>query len=126
MSDPRFFTNPSRLKNRSELVEILQSILEKEDASSWTEKLEKAGVPCGPIYDMKDIFSDPHVLARDMLQEIEHPKCGRIKQTGVPIKIEGGRIRTAPPILGEHNNEILGALGYSDNDIERLKSEGVI
>jgi crotonobetainyl-CoA:carnitine CoA-transferase CaiB-like acyl-CoA transferase len=126
MSDPRFSTNPSRLKNRSELVEILQSILEKEDASSWTEKLEKVGVPCGPIYDMKDIFSDPHVLARNMLQEIEHPKYGRIKQTGVPVKIEGGKIKTAPPILGEHNHEILETLGYSGNDIERLKREGVI
>jgi formyl-CoA transferase len=96
--------------------------------SEWVEDLQAANVPCGPINDLADVFADPQVLARDMLQEMPHPTLGTIKQTGLPIKFSRtpGGLDRHPPLLGEHNQEILSSLGYSDADVQSLKDGSVI
>jgi crotonobetainyl-CoA:carnitine CoA-transferase CaiB-like acyl-CoA transferase len=92
------------------------------------EELEAGGVPCGPINELSDVFSDPQVLHRNMLMEIPHPTIGKLKQTGIPIKFSEteGSVERHPPLLGEHNKEILLQLGYSDSDVDSLTEAGVI
>lgn len=126
--DPKFSTNAKRVENKGELIEILNEILSKKTGKEWLEILNKAGIPCGPIYKLNDIFSDPHVLSRGMVSEIEHPKAGKIKLTGVPIKFKNspGKIRLHPPLLGENNFEILEEIGYKKEEIEKFREEGVI
>ena len=126
--DPKFSTNAKRVENKGELIKILNEILSKKTGKEWLEILNKAGIPCGPIYKLNDMFSDPHVLSRGMVSEIEHPKAGKIKVTGVPIKFKNspGKIRLHPPLLGENNFEILEEIGYKKGEIEKFKEEGVI
>lgn len=126
--DPRFNTNPKRVENREELVKILEEIFVQKTTSEWLELIRKAGVPCGPIYNVADVVNDPQVLFRKMVVEINHPKSGRIKVTGVPVKLSEspGDVRLPPPMLGQHTVDILKFLGYSDEDISKLKDEGVV
>ena len=126
--DPKFSTNAKRVENKEKLIKILNEILSKKTGKEWLEILNKAGIPCGPIYKLNDIFSDPHVLSRGMVSEIEHPKAGKIKLTGVPIKFKNspGKIRLHPPLLGENNFEILEEIGYKKEEIEKFREEGVI
>ncbi|MCP4716554.1 MAG: CoA transferase [Deltaproteobacteria bacterium] len=126
--DPRFATNPKRVENREELVPMISKIIATKTMQEWLDLLNAAGVPCGPIYTIDKIFQDPHVLARDMLQEVEHPTCGPVKVGGVPIKFSEtpATVETPPPLLGQHNEEMLQELGFSTEDIERFKTEKVI
>ena len=85
-------------------------------------------VPCGPINDLADVFADPQLLSRDMFQEIPHPTLGTVKQLGLPIKFSRtpGGLDRPPPLLGEHNNEVLREIGFSSSEIEELKVSEVI
>lgn len=127
-NDPKFATNGQRVKNRAEVVDIISKVIATKTMDEWLEILDKAGVPCGPIYTIDRIFSDPQVLARNMLVEVDHPKCGKIKVTGVPIKFSKtpGEIKSPPPTLGQHNEEILKELGFGDSDIEKFKADKTI
>jgi crotonobetainyl-CoA:carnitine CoA-transferase CaiB-like acyl-CoA transferase len=127
--DPRFKTNPLRVKNRKECIGILAPILKTKKRDEWIKLLNAESIPCTPINAMDEVFKDPQVLHRDMLVEVDHPTAGKIKLVGIPVKYSETRatIRTPPPILGEHTNEILtGILGYRDAQIKELKSAGVI
>jgi crotonobetainyl-CoA:carnitine CoA-transferase CaiB-like acyl-CoA transferase len=92
------------------------------------ESLQRVSVPSGPINDLADVFADPQIEARDMLQVMEHPTAGKIKQTGIPVKfsVTPGGLDMPPPLLGQHNHVILAGMGYSDSDIEALKQRDVI
>ena len=83
-------------------------------------------MPAGPIYDVGQVYRDPHVLARGMLAEVEHPTAGRIPQIGIPVKLSAtpGRITRPAPRLGEHTDEVLALAGYSPAEIAALRSEG--
>ncbi|MEM3360053.1 MAG: CaiB/BaiF CoA-transferase family protein [Candidatus Bathyarchaeia archaeon] len=127
--NPKFSTNPKRVKNRDELIPTLEKIFLNKTRDEWIDILLKKGVPCGPVYAIDEVFRDPQVLHRKMLVEIEHPKAGTIKQIGIPMKFSEtpGEIRTAPPLLGQHTDEILkNLLGYSEEEINQLRKEGVI
>ena len=126
--DIKFSTNAKRVENRDEIVNIIAKLFTTKNGEDWLKILTKAGVPCGPINNLYDVFNDPQVLYRQMVHEIAHPKAGKISLTGVPIKLSDtpGEIITAPPILGQHNKEILSELGYSDKNIDKLQEEGVI
>lgn len=106
--DERFATNPGRVESREALVAELQSTFSRRSAGEWTEELRASGVPCGPVNDLADVFSDPHVLGSGMLREVEHPAAGALGMLASPLLLDGHRpgIRRPPPTLGENTGEI--------------------
>ena len=128
LGSPDYATNGDRVTNRSALVPYLQQVFLTRPVAEWVESLQKFSVPCGPINDLADVFADPQIEARDMLQEMMHPTVGKIKQTGIPVKFSRtpGGLDRPPPLLGEHNGEILAGLGYSSGEIEGLRGRDVI
>jgi formyl-CoA transferase/CoA:oxalate CoA-transferase len=128
MDDPKFATNAKRVENRKELIPILSKIIETKTGAEWLKLLEDAGIPAGPIYTLDKLFSDPQVLHRKMMVELTHPKAGKIKVTGVPVKLSEapGEITAPPPLLGQHNKEVLKDLGYSAEEIEKLIADKVV
>ena len=126
--DPNFAQNGDRVRNRSTLVPLLQEYFLTQPADYWVDALQAVNVPAGPINDLADVFSDPQILHREMLVEIPHPTLKSIKQTGLPLKfsVTPGAFDKHPPLLGEHNEEILNSLGYSAQDIAGLTNNSVI
>ena len=127
--DPRFDTNAKRVERRQGLEALIESRLQTGDRETWLQRFAEAGVPCGPINDIAELFADPQVSHREMIVEVEHPTAGRIKLPGIPAKFSRtpGRVQGPPPLLGEHTEEVLtGLLGYSGETIHRLRAEGVI
>ena len=126
--DPNFAQNGDRVRNRSTLVPLLQEYFLTQPADYWVDALQAVNVPAGPINDLADVFSDPQILHREMLVEIPHPTLKSIKQTGLPLKfsVTPGAFDKHPPLLGEHNEEILNSLGYSAQDIAGLTNNAVI
>jgi crotonobetainyl-CoA:carnitine CoA-transferase CaiB-like acyl-CoA transferase len=125
---PEFATNGDRVRHRATLVPLLQEYFLTRPASDWVNALQAAQVPAGPINDLADVFSDPQVQHRQMFLEMPHPILGSIKQTGLPLKfsLTPGGLDRHPPLLGQHNHEILKGLGYSDADIEQMIEKAVI
>ena len=128
MDNPKFAVNAKRVENRKELINILSKVIETKAGAEWLKLLEDAGIPAGPIYTLDKLFSDPQVLHRKMAVELQHPKAGTIKVTGVPVKLSEtpGEINSPPPLLGQHSREVLAQLGYSADEIEKLAAEKVI
>jgi crotonobetainyl-CoA:carnitine CoA-transferase CaiB-like acyl-CoA transferase len=128
LEDPRFSSNAKRMEHVKELTPIMEKTFLTQTTAYWVELLERAGVPCGPIYNMAQVYADPQVQARNMVVETEHPIAGRIKNIGIPIKLSEtpGVIRRPAPALGQHTDEVLAEFGYSPADIERLKECGAV
>ena len=128
ISDERFLTVGDRVTNRHSLSEELELRLKKKTSQEWSGILDGVGVANGPILNLPDVFADPQVLHQEMLQEIEHPKCGLTKQIGIPVKMSRtpGSIRSAAPLLGQHTEEILAELGYGTEEIKQMKAQKVI
>ena len=127
LREERFATNPDRVKNREELITLLNETFKQKPMQYWIKEFEEVKIPCGPVYRFSDILNDPHVFEREMVIEIDHPKIGTLKMLGIPVKLSRtpGQIKTAPPELGEHTDEILKQLGYSEQDIENFHATGV-
>ena len=128
LEDQRFTTRAARLANRRELVVALEKVTSKDTRAVWLERLEKAGVPAGPINNYAEALADPHALARDMVVDLVHPGAGDIKALGVPVKLSEtpGAVDRAAPLLGQHTAEILKELCYSESQQQALLSKGVI
>lgn len=128
LSDPRFNPLAKRLENIDELEREIETVFATQPTAHWVEKLDAAGVPGGPVYTYDQILADPHIEARKMVVEMEHPKIGRMKSLGIPVKSTGEllAIRNAAPWLGQHSEEVLKTLGYGDSDIEAMYAEGVL
>ncbi len=106
--DPSFATNPQRVRNREQLVPALQEEFLHRSTEEWLPELRAAGIPCGPINTVSQIFHDPHIQARDFVWECEHPTAGRIKLSGSPIHLSETptRLYKAPPLLGEDDDKV--------------------
>ena len=128
LKDPRFIDQAARVRNVDALEQEIEAVLTAEPTAYWVEKLDAAEVPGGPVYRYEQILDDPHVKARNMVVEIEHPRIGRMKTLGIPVKSSGEllAIRSPAPLLGQHSAEVLRKAGYSDSDIEALFAAGVI
>ena len=123
-----FSTNPLRVENRELLVDLLESLFVTKPAAYWLSLLRRAGVPCGNINNVENSLSDSQVIHRGMVQEMLHPRAGKIKVLGVPFKLSStpGEIRSPPPILGEHTDQILKNMGYGIDKISQLRMKGAV
>jgi crotonobetainyl-CoA:carnitine CoA-transferase CaiB-like acyl-CoA transferase len=128
-SDARFATNASRVNNRDELIAILQGIFAARTMRDWLESLERAGVPCGPINRVADVFADPQVQARGLKLDLPHPSIGLVPSVANPIKYSATPISysSAPPMLGADTDEILREMiGVPPEEIARLRKAGIV
>jgi crotonobetainyl-CoA:carnitine CoA-transferase CaiB-like acyl-CoA transferase len=126
--DPRFTSNPTRVRNRVELEKVLSEVFAGESATDWLSKLRKAGVPCGAINSLSQVFADPQSEARGVVLEVDHKKAGKIRQLNMPFKMDGFRFKIShpPPTLGEHTAGILKEAGYSKAQIAKLLRSGAV
>lgn len=126
--DERFASNAQRVRNISELSELLRGLFAEWEREKLIVALDAAGVPCGAINSVADVFKDPQVKARQMLQHVPHPSGVDVPQVSSPMKFSDAPLPTLspPPLLGQHNEEILIELGYGKGDISSLRTAGVI
>jgi crotonobetainyl-CoA:carnitine CoA-transferase CaiB-like acyl-CoA transferase len=127
--DPRFATNRGRVENRGILGPMLNEIIAARPRAFWLQALEEVGVPCGPINNLEQIFDDPHVQARGARREVEHPVSGMVPTVANPIRMSESPIEydRAPPVLGQHTDEVLGELiGLDGAAIAKLREDGIV
>jgi crotonobetainyl-CoA:carnitine CoA-transferase CaiB-like acyl-CoA transferase len=122
LQDPRFASNVERMKHLEALTESLSAKLRAWKVKDLTAALDAAGVPCGPINSIADMAADPQALARDMVVELEHPRAGRTRALGLPIKLSAspGAVARPAPTFGQHTREVLGEFGFSPAEIDAL------
>ena len=123
-----FATAALRSRNREQLKDVLNEILAAKNSSEWNELLNAAGVPCGPIYRMDEVFADPQVRHLKAAAPVQHPRLGRIEILAQPVGLSRtpAAIVRATPELGEHTDEVLAETGYTDDEIEALRTRGAI
>ncbi|AFZ69874.1 putative acyl-CoA transferase/carnitine dehydratase [Caldisphaera lagunensis DSM 15908] len=128
LNDPRFKTNPDRVRNRDALVLEMEKVLENISVKEIIDKLESVGVPVAPVNSVAEALNNEQTKSREMVVEVEHKKIGKIKVPGTPFKftITPGKIRYPPPLLGENTTEILKEFGFSDGEINDLLKNKVI
>jgi formyl-CoA transferase len=127
--DARFATNSGRVRHRTALIPLLEPLIQQRTTRQWLESFEAAGVPCGPINRLNEVFDDPQVRQREMRVEMAHPLAGRLSLVANPMRFSATPISYTlpPPLLGQHNEEILhGILGLSAQEIAGLRRRGAI
>jgi crotonobetainyl-CoA:carnitine CoA-transferase CaiB-like acyl-CoA transferase len=127
--DPRFATNPKRVQARDELVPRLAGMVKRKTKQEWIAALEKAGVPCGPIDTLEEVFQNPQVVARNLRVDLPHPVAGVVPLVGNPIKMSATPPETKihPPLLGEQTAHLLSTvLSYSPEKIAELQARGIV
>jgi formyl-CoA transferase len=128
-SDPRFATNPLRVKNRDVLVPLLEAMVARRTRDEWIALLESVGVPCGPINDIGEVFDNPQVKARGVAIDLPHPTAGKVTLVRSPMKLSAtpATSNQPPPLLGQHTDQVLReVLGRSDAEIAALRAKGVL
>jgi crotonobetainyl-CoA:carnitine CoA-transferase CaiB-like acyl-CoA transferase len=116
------------MKNVDELAALITERLKGKTARECIELLEAEGVPCGPINTVADMLADPHATAREMVVELEHPRAGRTRALGLPVKLSAtpGKIARPAPLLGEHTRVVLAEFGFGDAEIHALIEQGAV
>ena len=128
LEDPAFADNAARMRNRERLRPLINGRIGAATVEQWIERLNRAGVPCGRVMTLAEVFADPQVLAQEMVLEVEHPGHGRVRMTGFPVKLSAtpARLRRPAPELGEHTDAVLRELGYGPEQIASLHDAGII
>lgn len=128
VDDPRFVNNAPRCENRDDLADVLNLILSQDTAGSWAAKMDTAGVPCSPVNSIDTVLNLPQVAHRDMVVDVPRDDIPDLRLPGVAIKMSDtpGSVRTPPPDLGQHTDEVLNAAGYDAAVVERFRSAGVV
>ena len=130
IEDPRFKNLETRIRHKKELLSLLEGALKKKPAEEWLPLIKGKGIPCGPINDVSMVVKEPQVIHRDMIIEVKNKKLGKAKIPGMPIRLFGMTGKDPvmpPPELGEHNEEIFcGRLGFSKEELKRMKEKGII
>ena len=127
--DPRYSLNAERVRHRALLVPLLEEILKTRTKADWLSALEAAKVPCGAINNLAEVFADPHINARGMVQHWQHPLQPDLRLVASPLKMSGTPVREElpPPLLGQHTREVLTeVLGYRSERLQALRAKGVI
>jgi crotonobetainyl-CoA:carnitine CoA-transferase CaiB-like acyl-CoA transferase len=116
------------MRNREPLRALIDERIGADTVAAWIERLNRAGVPCGRVMDLAEVFADPQVQAQEMVVEIDHPGHGPVRMTGFPVKLSAtpARLRHPAPTLGEHTDAVLTDLGYDAERIAALKARGVL
>ena len=128
-NDLRFATMSKRIENRGVLIKLLQTQFQSDSTEKWLEKLLELRVPAGPINDIEEVLTNEHAIERGLVRHIENAAGNAVPQVSNPVDFEGTPVgyERAPPLLGEHTNEVLHEwLGYSDAEIKALKNLGVV
>jgi crotonobetainyl-CoA:carnitine CoA-transferase CaiB-like acyl-CoA transferase len=125
-TDERFASNGDRVRNRDMLRAYLAEIVVRRSTGEWLAALDAADVPAGPVRALDAVFAEPGIAARDMVVTVDHPTIGELRLPGIPYKLSAtpGSIRRPPPLLGEHTDEVLAALGYTPDEISTLRETG--
>jgi crotonobetainyl-CoA:carnitine CoA-transferase CaiB-like acyl-CoA transferase len=125
-ADPRFRTNADRVKHRAPLAVELGTAFGRRPRADWLAAFDGAGIPAGPVNSLDQVFADPHVAARQMVLELDHPTVGRHRVLGIPVKLSAtpGAVRGAAPTLGQHTEEVLRELGYPAEEARALRQSG--
>jgi formyl-CoA transferase len=127
--EERFATNRQRVALYQELKPLLDARLRTRTRSQWIEQLTSAGVPCGSVRDLHEVFSDPQIAARTMTMDVQHATIGALRLLGTPLKLSRTppEVRTPPPTLGQHTDDVLSKdLGLARAEIEELRAKGIV
>jgi crotonobetainyl-CoA:carnitine CoA-transferase CaiB-like acyl-CoA transferase len=126
--DARFARNADRVRNRESLVPMLAELVRTRNKQEWLSALEGAKVPCGAINNLAEVFADPQVQARQMAVPVSHPLSDSLRLVASPMKLSATpvQVRQAPPLLGQHTEEILAELGLDEVERARLRQRQVI
>ncbi len=126
LEDQRFQDNAGRMKHRIELETILNAIFRHQPTAEWLETLEAGGLPAGPVLTVNEMHRDPQTLARGMIVETEHPRAGKTRALGPPVKFSAtpAAVTRSAPLLGQHTREVLAEAGYADAEITRMIQSG--
>ena len=129
-TDPRFLTNPDRIRNREELIPLIQAVTVTRPLAYWVDGLERCNVPCSPVNQIDQVFEDPQVKARDLTVQMDHPLSpDPVTMLAYPLKLSGtpATYRLPPPLLGQHTDDILSdMLNMKAEDIAALRDKGVV
>ena len=126
--DPRFKENADRMTHLQELAALLGKIFVKRSSADWLRRLEKVGVPAGPVLNVNEMHRDPHTLARGMVVEVEHARVGPVKTIGLPVKFSKtpGKVARGAPLYGQHTREVLAEHGFGKDEIAALIEKGAV
>jgi crotonobetainyl-CoA:carnitine CoA-transferase CaiB-like acyl-CoA transferase len=127
--DPQYSTNRARVQNYDVLRPQIADRLRTRARAEWIARLNGEGIPCGAVKDLREVLEDPHLSARGMIEAVEHAAVGSVRVLGIPVKLSAtpGAIRTAPPTLGQHTDQILHSdLGFTPAEVASLRRSGAI